>query len=105
MKNYLYLSWLEVWAFTFWYIDKKERHYRFNQMLDVLDKVKHHEMNILNMLFDSLNKTAENEMLLKLYRKLLELNINPSSFIYNIISGVIDKDQMRKLKDKKNHQK
>ena len=101
MKNYLYLSWLEVWAFTFWYIDKKERHYRFNQMLDVLDKVKHHEMNILNMLFDSLNKTAENEMLLKLYRKLLELNINPSSFIYNITSGVIDKDQMRKLKDKK----
>ena len=101
MKNYLYLSWLEVWAFTFWYIDKKERHYRFNQMLDVLDKVKHHEMNILNMLFDALNKCTENEMLLKLYRKLLELNINPSSFIYNIISGVIDKAQMRLLKDKK----
>ena len=57
------------------------------------------------MLFDSLNKSTEIEMLLKIYRKLLELNINPSSFIYNIISGVIDKDQMRKLKDKKNHQK
>ena len=102
MKNYLYLSWLEVFAFTFWYIDKNERHYRFNQMLDVLDKVKHHEMNILNMLFDALNKSTENEMLLRLYRKLLELNINPSSFIYNIISGVIDRDQMRRLKDKKN---
>ena len=101
MKNYLYLSWLEVWAFTFWYIDKNERHYRFNQLLDVLDKVKHHEMNILNMLFDALNKNTENEMLLKLYRKLLELNINPSSFIYNIISGVLDKAQMRQLKDKK----
>ena len=101
MKNYLYLSWLEVWAFSFWYIDKNERHYRFNQMLDVLDKVKHHEMNILNMLFDALNKSTENEMLLKLYRKLLELNINPSSFIYNIISGVLDKAQMRQLKDKK----
>ena len=101
MKNYLYLSWLEVWAFSFWYIDKNERHYRFNQMLDVLDKVKHHEMNILNMLFDALNKSTENEMILKLYRKLLELNINPSSFIYNIISGVLDKAQMRQLKDKK----
>ena len=101
MKNYLYLSWLEVWAFSFWYIDKNERHYRFNQMLDVLDKVKHHEMNILNMLFDALNKSTEIEMLLKLYRKLLELNINPSSFIYNIISGVLDKAQMRQLKDKK----
>ena len=101
MKNYLYLSWLEVWAFSFWYIDKKERHYRFNQMLDVLDKVKHQEMNILNLLFDSLNKNNENKMILKLYRKLLEMNINPSTFIYNIISGVIDKNQMKKLKDKK----
>ena len=104
MKNYLYLSWLEVWAFSFWYIDKNdknERHYRFNQMLDVLEKVKHHEMNILNLLFDALNKGLEIEMILKLYRKLLELNIHPSTFIYNIISGVIDKDEMRKLKDKK----
>ena len=101
MKNYLYLSWLEVWAFSFWYTDEKERHYRFNQMLNVLIKVKHHEMNILNLLFDALNKVGENEMLLKLYRKILDLNINPSTFIYNIISGVIDKAQMRKLKDKK----
>ena len=104
MKNYLYLSWLEVWAFSFWYIDrndKNERHYRFNQMLDVLEKVKHHEMYILNLLFDALNKGSEIEMILKLYRKLLELNIHPSTFIYNIISGVIDKDEMRKLKDKK----
>ena len=34
------------------------------------------------MLFYSLNKSTEIEMLLKIYRKLLELNINPSSFIY-----------------------
>ncbi len=101
MKNYLYLSWLEVWAFSFWYTDIKERPFRFNQMLTVLGKVKHHEMNILNLLFDALNKVSENEMILKLYRKILDLNINPSSFIYNIVSGVIDKAQMRLLKDKK----
>ena len=101
MKNYLYLTWLEVWAFTFWYVDKNETHFRFNEMLDVLDKVKHHEMNVLNLLFDALNKSSENKMILKLYRKLLDLNINPSSFIYNIISGVLDKAQLRMLKDKK----
>ena len=101
MKNYLYLTWLEVWAFTFWYVDKNETHFRFNEMLDVLDKVKHHEMNVLNLLFDSLNKSSENKMILKLYRKLLDLNINPSTFIYNIISGVLDKAQLRMLKDKK----
>ena len=101
MKNYLYLTWLEVWAFTFWYVDKNETHFRFNEMLDVLDKVKHHEMNVLNLLFDALNKSSENKMILKLYRKLLDLNINPSTFIYNIISGVLDKAQLRMLKDKK----
>ena len=67
MINYLYLSWLEVWAFSFWYIDKKERPYRFNQMIDVLNKVLHHEMNILNLLFDVLNKHGEPQMMLKLY--------------------------------------
>ena len=98
MINYLYLSWLEVWAFSFWYIDKKERPYRFNQMIDVLNKVLHHEMNILNLLFEALSQNSENEMILKLYRKLLDLNINPSSFIYNIISSVADKTQMREFK-------
>ena len=101
MINYLYLSWLEVWAFTFKYIDKKERPYRFNQMIDILNKVIHHEMNILNLLFDALSRNSENDMILKLYRKLIDLNINPSSFIYSIISSVIDKTQMRELKELK----
>ena len=99
MINYIYLSWLEIWAFTFWYIDKKEKPYRFNQMIDVLNKVIHHEMNILNLLFDALSKSSENEMILKLYRKLIDLNINPSSFIYNIISSIIDKTQLREIKE------
>ena len=100
MINYLYLSWLEVWAFTFWYIDDKEKPYRFNQMIDVLNKVIHHEINILNLLFDALSRSSKNDMILKLYRKILDLNINPSSFIYNIISSIVDKTQMRELKDK-----
>ena len=100
MINHLYLSWLEVWAFTFNYNDKKEMPYRFNQMIDILNKVIHHEMNILNLLFDALSRSSQNEMILKLYRKLLDLNINPSAFIYNIISSVVDKTKMRELKDK-----
>ena len=56
MKNYLYLTWLEIWAYTFWYNEIAERHFRFDQMLDVLDKVIHHEMNIFNLMFDVLKK-------------------------------------------------
>ena len=97
MKNYIYLTWLEVWAFTFSNNELKERHYRFDQMLDVLDKVIHHEMNILNLLFNILNKHGEPQMMLKLYQKLLQLKINPSTFIFGIISNVLDKNQIKEL--------
>ena len=100
MRNYIYLTWLEIWSFTFWYIDKNERQYRFNQMLDMLDKVIHHEINILNLLFETLNEEREQIMIFKLYQKLLQLKINPSTFIYNIISNILDKDQIKELIEK-----
>ena len=97
MKNYLYLTWLEIWAFSFWYIDKEERPYRFNQMLDIIDKIIHHEMNIFNLMFDVLNQQKEYEMILNLYLKLLQKKLNPSTYIYNIISNIMDKDQIKQL--------
>ena len=97
MKNYLYLTWIEITAFTFWYMDDNERKYRFDQILDMIDKVIHHDLNIFNLLFDSLNKNKEHEMILRLYQKLLQLKINPSTFIYNIISNILDKEQIKKI--------
>ena len=97
MRNYIYLTWLEVWAYTFHYSEKIERQYRFNQLLDILDKVIHHEMNILNLLFETLNEEREQILIFKLYQKLLQLKINPNTFIYNIISNILDKDQIKEL--------
>ena len=97
MRNYIYLTWLEIWAYTFHYSEKIERQYRFNQMLDILDKVIHHEMNILNLLFETLNEEREQILIFKLYQKLLQLKINPNTFIYNIISNILDKDQIKEL--------
>ena len=97
MRNYIYLTWLEIWSFTFWYIEKSERPYRFNQMLDILDKVIHHEINIFNLMFDILNQQNEQILIFKLYQKLLQLKINPSTFIYNIISNILDKEQIKEL--------
>ena len=97
MRNYIYLTWLEIWSFTFYYIEKNEREYRFNQMLDILDKVIHHEMNIFNLMFDILNQQNEQIFIFKLYQKLLHLKINPSTFIYNIISNILDKEQIKEL--------
>ena len=97
MINYLYLTWLEIWAFTFSYIDEKERQYRFNQLIDVLNKVFHHDMDILNLIFDTLHRNSQNEMILKLYQKLIILKITPTFFICNIVSSTIDKEQLREL--------
>ena len=97
MKNNLYLTWLEMWAYTFWYVEKEERKFRFDNMLDVLDKVIHHEMNIFNLMFDVLNQENEQKMIVKLYQKILQLKVNPSTFIYNIISTRLDKEQIKDL--------
>ena len=97
MKNYIYLTWLELWAFSFWYFDKKERKYRFNQLINVLDKVIHHEMEIFNLLFDVLNKNKEEQMILKLYQKLIMFKLHPSTFIYDIINKLLDTQQIKEL--------
>ena len=99
MKNNLFLAWLEIWAYTFWYLDKEERIFRFDQMLEILDKVAHHEMNIFNLMFEVLNQENEQKMIVKLYQKILQLKINPSTFIYNIISNRLDKEQIKELFD------
>ena len=100
MKNNLYLTWLEIWSYTFWYFDKEEREYRFDQVLDILDKVIHHEINIFNLMFDVLNQQNEHEMIIKLYQKMLFLKINPNTNIYNIISNILDNEQLKQIIDK-----
>ena len=99
MKNYIYLTWIELWAFSFWYFDKKEKKYRFNQLIQILDKVIHHEMEIFNLLFNVLNQNNEKEMILKLYQKLILLKLHPSTYIYDIINKLIDSNQIKLLNE------
>ena len=99
MKNNLYLTWLEVWAYTFWYVDAAERKFRFDQMLQVLGLVYHQEMNIFNLMFEVLNQQNEHLMIVKLYQKMLQLKINPSTFIYKIVSDRLDSKEMKDLFD------
>lgn len=92
MENYIYLAWLKLWAFTFYYHDIYERKYRFNQMLNVLDLVIHHEMDVFNNLFQifSINK-VEDEFIFKLYEKVIYYRLNPSIYIFDVIKHLIDK--------------
>ena len=98
MENYILLNWIQLWGYTFYYQDIDEKEYRFIQLLQILERVTHHEIEIFNMLFE---KISDNEnLVIRLYEKLLSFNLNPSSYIYNIISKIINKKNRRKSKTK-----
>ena len=102
MLNYIYLAYIELWGYSYYYQSLSEKDYRFDQLLSVLDKVFHHEIEIFNLLFESLNKFHEIDKLLKLYERLLSYKINPSNYIYSIISKIIEKDKINIKSDDKN---
>ena len=102
MEDYINLLWLKIWVLTFWYHDKNEREFRFNQMLNVLDQVKNHEMELINNLFKVLVDNQTNDhLILKLYEKIFNLRINPTQFILDIIKKIIGKIE----KNNKNNNK
>ena len=49
MLDYIYLTYIEVWGYSYWYQDIVEKDFRFEQMLEILDKIKHQEIEIINV--------------------------------------------------------
>ena len=94
MDNYIYLCWMQMWAITFWYCDQQEKRYRFQELLKVLSKTSSHEMEIFNLLFDALSLYGEDYMVLKLYDILLNLHLNPSFKVHNIVMKLLDKKKL-----------
>ena len=54
MENYIYLCWIQMWGMTFWSVHEEEKLYRFNLLMKIIDKISNHEMEILNLIFESL---------------------------------------------------
>lgn len=98
MINNIYLSWLALWSTSFWYNDIAEREFRFKQMITVLDKVIHHDMEILNILFETLNSFSEEQMMMTLYEKLIGYRLNPSAYIYSIVNKIMGKKEGEVMK-------
>ena len=91
MQDYIYLTYIEVWGYSYYYQESNERDYRFEQMLKVLDKIKHQEIELINVLFESLNKFQEKEKIIRLYNKILDYKITPNNFIYSIVGKIAQK--------------
>ena len=92
MKNYIYLSYLELWAYNYWYLDSFEKDQKFKEMMDILSKISFHETELFDYLFESLNKFKEKNKIIKLYNLLLHYHIPPSSYIYNTVNSYINKN-------------
>ena len=96
-KDFVYLTYVAAWANSFWYLDRIEVEYRFEQLLEILEKINHFELEIIDSLFEALNKFDETEKILKLYNFLLAHKITPDSFVFSIVSKIKNKPNSKNV--------
>jgi hypothetical protein len=99
MGNDLYLCYLIVWALTLWYTDTWEREYRFLKMIEIIEKVERHEIEIFELLFKAIVNYCKDKDTVLLYKKFIHLNLNPSWSIFSLVSKIIKKKS--NIKNKK----
>ena len=96
IENDNYLSYIIIWSLSFWYTDKEERQFRFNQMLEVLDKIEEHDIEIFEILFENVVKFGTEENILFLYKKFIAKKFNPSWKIFSLVSKYLKSNMMSK---------
>ena len=94
MKNYIYLCWTQMFAMTFWYCEEYEKKYRFQEFIKIFEETNCYEMELFNLLFETLSTYGKDYMVLKLYDALLKLHLNPSLKVHTIVMKIIDKQKM-----------
>ena len=91
MKNYIYLVYLELWAYNYWYLESYEKEEKFAELLEILSKISFHDAELFDFLFESLNNFKDKSKILQLYDFLLKSQISPSSFIYQTVNSYFSK--------------
>ena len=91
--NDIYISYVILFALSLSYMDKEERKPRFNNLLQILTKIDNHDMEVLELLFNSLIKLKEEEMAVQLYTMFNQLHINLTWSIFLIMSKILHKGQ------------
>ena len=77
---------------TLWYTDEWERELRFLQMIEIIEKVQGHDIQIFEILFKALVdvKWSDKDIIL-LYKKFIHLNLNPTWKIFSLVFKIIKK--------------
>ena len=91
--NDVYISYLIIFSLTFWYTESEEREYRFNNMLKIMDKIEIHDLEVMELLFNSIIKLGEEEFAVLLHTQYLNMHLNPTSKIFSVISKILKKNQ------------
>ena len=91
--NDIYISYLILFSLSLSYMDKEERKPRFNNLLQILSKIVEHDMEVLELLFNSLIKLGEEDLAVQLYITLNEMHINLTWNIFLILSKILHKRQ------------
>jgi len=89
--NDLYLCYLILWSITLWYTDTWEREFRFLKMIEVLEKVEGHEIEIFELIFKAIVNYCNDKDTVLLYKKFIHLNLNPTWSIFSLVSKIIKK--------------
>ena len=93
-KHHIYSIYLELWAFIYSYADSSLENTLFDQLFEVLSlfKIKQSEFEY-EPLFKVLNNKKDIEKIMKLYSyMILEKEITPSLFIFDLIRALLKKD-------------
>ena len=93
LLNDVYISYLILFSLTFWYTDSDERQYRFNNMMLILEKIEAYDLEVMELLFNTMIKLGEEEFAILLYTQYLNLHLNPTSKIFSVVSKILKKQQ------------
>ena len=97
--NDIYTSYIILFSLTLWYTDKGERETRFNNMIQILSKIDNHDMEVTELLFNTLIKLGEEQLASYLYSKYNQMHINLTWKIFSIMSKLLHKKQNENLKE------
>ena len=89
LLNDVYLSYFILFSLCLWYMDKEERKSRFNNVLQIISKIDKYDMEIIELLFNSLINLEEEELAVQFYTMLNQMHINLSWSIFSKMSKIL----------------
>ena len=80
-ENYIYLLWLKIFSSTFYYYEENEKYFRFEEMMNNINKLFYYDISIISEIFVSIYKYSSEKLLIKFYEKMEYKNYTHFSYL------------------------